>query len=399
MRDEVVAKYKLDLDAVAKELVWSVNVQHSQGVGLEGFSTVAGTYQASSTSTALDSSGISFADRITDGGFRLWLYDSNGNYQTDTTLVIDSDTTSIDDIVAAINAIDPAMISATTVDGTIQINGVNGYTFAFSDDTSNVLAALGVNAYFDGNSAGNMGVNDTIGLEKGFIAAARITNNVGDAVADSGNSTAGTGTIVTGGRYTGTADATYEIRISTGGAVGVAEFQWRKDGGAWSTAITATGASQLIDNGVSVTFMPGTYVLSDAYSMEVTANSSFYGDFTTGDNTNALAITELQYTSQQISQWTCDRIDGNTQGSITATIEEYYHSMLGSMGILSSSISRGRDFSEMMVNNLSQIRESVSGVSLDEEMAKLIQFQHAYTAATKLISVSDEMLTPLLELK
>lgn len=300
MRDEVVEKYKRDLDAVVKELAWSVNVQHSQGVGLESFSTITGTYQASSTSAAIDSSGISFADRINDGSFKLWFYDSNGNYVSDTTLTIDADVTSIDDMVTAIKAIDPAMISGTTVDGMLQINGVNGYTFAFSDDTSNVLAALGINTYFNSNGAGNLSINDTIGLNKGVIAAAKIANN---------------------------------------------------------------------------------------------------GDFTSGDNTNALSMTDIQYTSQQISQWTCDRADGNKEGTVNATIEEYFHSMLGSMGILSSSISRGREFSEMMMNNLSQIRESVSGVSLDEEMTNLIKFQHAYAAATKLIGVSDEMLTTLLELK
>ncbi len=42
-RDEVVGKYQLDLDALAKEFIWSVNQQHSQGAGLEGFSSVTGS--------------------------------------------------------------------------------------------------------------------------------------------------------------------------------------------------------------------------------------------------------------------------------------------------------------------------------------------------------------------
>ncbi|MBW2088231.1 MAG: flagellar hook-associated protein FlgK, partial [Deltaproteobacteria bacterium] len=33
LRDEIIAKYELDLDAMAKEFIWSVNQQHSQGVG------------------------------------------------------------------------------------------------------------------------------------------------------------------------------------------------------------------------------------------------------------------------------------------------------------------------------------------------------------------------------
>ena len=120
---------------------------------------------------------------------------------------------------------------------------------------------------------------------------------------------------------------------------------------------------------------------------------------TSGDNNNALAITDLQSASMSISQWTCDRINGNTQGSINSNIEDYYHSMVGSIGITSASVSRDRSFGEMMVNELTAIRDSISAVSLDEEMTNLIKFQHAYAAAAKLISVSDEMLSTLLELK
>jgi flagellar hook-associated protein 1 FlgK len=300
-RDEVVAKYQLDLDALAKEFVWSVNQQHSQGVGLEGFTSVTGSYQATDTGAALDLSGLSLADKIVDGDFRLCLYDSNGNYDSDATLTIDADLTSINDIVSAINAIDGGTnISATVVDGKLQISSANGYTFAFSDDSSNVLAALGVNTFFTGSDAAGMGVNDAIALNKNNIAAAQVSSD---------------------------------------------------------------------------------------------------GSIASGNNTNALAITDLQNTSLGISQWTCDRINGNIEGSFMSTIEDYYHSMVGSIGIASASVSRNRSFSELMVNELSNIRDSVSAVSLDEEMTNLIAYQHAYTAAAKLINVSDEMLKTLLDVK
>ena len=73
--------------------------------------------------------------------------------------------------------------------------------------------------------------------------------------------------------------------------------------------------------------------------------------------------------------------------------------MVGSIGIVSASASRDRSFSETMVNELNNIRDSISAVSLDEEMTNLIAYQHAYAAAAKLISTSDEMLNTLLELK
>ena len=406
MRDEIVAKYKLDLDALAKEFIWAVNQQHSQGVGLEAFSTVTGTYQASDTAAAIgtSASGLSFADKIVDGGFRLWLYNSNGDYVSDKTITIDADGTALDDgtagdIVTQISTMH-AEISASIADGKLKISTSNNYTFAFSDDTSNALAALGINTFFTGSTAGGIGVNDKIGADKNYIAAAQVINNVGPAVAGSSNT--GTGTIVTSGYYTGTADATYIIEILNTGIETTATFQWSNDGGVtWTGPIVATGLPQTIDQGVTITFMPGTYddATPDTFTIDVTADSTSYGAYASGDNTNALAITDLQYTSMDISRWTCDRIKGNTSGSVTSTIENYYHSMVGSIGIKASSIERSSAFNEVMVQKLSGVRDSISAVSLDEEMTNLIKFQYAYQAAAKLISVSDELLNTLLSVK
>jgi flagellar hook-associated protein 1 FlgK len=305
MRDEVVSKYQLDLDALAKEFIWSVNQQHSQGVGLGGFSSVTGRSVVSNNSEELGTidSGLAYYDKISDGSFNLWVYDSNGAVVGGAAnpITIDADVggTTLTDLRDEINTA-PNITASITTDGKLKIVADSGYTFAFSDDTSNVLAALGVNSFFTGSSSGNIGINDTIGLNKNNIAAARIDSD---------------------------------------------------------------------------------------------------GTMASGNNANALAVTDLQNSSLSISQWTCDRINGNTEGSTTATIENYYHSMVGSIGIASASVSRDKSFSQTMVNKISNLRESISGVSLDEELTNLIKYQHAYAAATKLISTSDEMLSTLLEVK
>ncbi len=304
IRDEVVGKYKLDLDALAKEFIWSVNQQHSQGVGLEGFGSVTGSNAVSDTGMGLGTadSGLDYYDKISDGSLNLWVYDANGDVVdgTATPITIDADTTTLADLRDDITNTVPNVTASITTDGKLKIDADPGYTFAFSDDTSNVLAALGINTYFTGSAAGNMGVNDVIGLNLNNIAAGQVGDD---------------------------------------------------------------------------------------------------GTIAAGSNVNALAVTDLQNTSMGFSQWTCDRINGNAEGSTTSTIDDYYHSMVGAIGITSASASRDKSFSQTMVNEISNIRDSISGVSLDEELTNLIKYQHAYAAATKLISTSDEMLNTLLQVK
>ena len=65
-------------------------------------------------------------------------------------------------------------------------------------------------------------------------------------------------------------------------------------------------------------------------------------------------------------------------------------------GLKSRTIGTDLEFNIQVNEQLSQMRDASSGVSLDEEMANLIKYQHAYSAAAKLITASDEMLRILL---
>ncbi|MBW2108088.1 MAG: flagellar hook-associated protein FlgK, partial [Deltaproteobacteria bacterium] len=182
MRDEIIAKYKLDLDALAKAFIWSVNQQHSQGVGLSGFSTVTGSYAASDATEELGTSdsGLNYYDEISDGTFNVWVYDSTGAVVggAPNVITVDADPggTTLTSLAAAINGISNITASVTSANK-LQVVAASGYTFAFSDDSSNVLAALGVNTFFTGSGAGDMNVSTTIGSNKDFIAAAHVDND------------------------------------------------------------------------------------------------------------------------------------------------------------------------------------------------------------------------------
>ena len=73
--------------------------------------------------------------------------------------------------------------------------------------------------------------------------------------------------------------------------------------------------------------------------------------------------------------------------------------MIGSMGVKAESIARNTEFAQVMVDKITEQRDSLSGVNLDEEMINLMKYQHAFTAAAKLIAVADEMLVSLLAVK
>ncbi|GAG00675.1 unnamed protein product, partial [marine sediment metagenome] len=134
--------------------------------------------------------------------------------------------------------------ASVTSENGLKFSPTSGYSFGFGDhnfDDNGLLAALGINTFFEGYSAGSIGANTQI-TNKDFIAAGEIINNVGLAVAATGNTS--TGSITTSGPYTDTTDATYTIVIQAGGT----QFTWKKDDGALSAAADiSVGSFQTID--------------------------------------------------------------------------------------------------------------------------------------------------------
>lgn len=96
-----------------------------------------------------------------------------------------------------------------------------------------------------------------------------------------------------------------------------------------------------------------------------------------GDGSNALDLAGLKHQT----------IDG-----LGTTFDDYYRSMIGVLGVDAQQAVRMKENQELLVSQLENNRQAVSGVSLDEEMINMIKFQHAYSAASRLITALDEML-------
>ncbi len=103
-----------------------------------------------------------------------------------------------------------------------------------------------------------------------------------------------------------------------------------------------------------------------------------------GDGQNALNISNLQNSLVFSS-------GGFTPGTGTSTFDDFYNSMVSGLGSGSRSSQTILKQQEGVMLQLNTQRESISGVSLDEEMINLIKFQQAYAASARMITVIEEM--------
>ncbi|WNV76477.1 flagellar hook-associated protein FlgK [Geodermatophilus sp. DSM 44513] len=73
-----------------------------------------------------------------------------------------------------------------------------------------------------------------------------------------------------------------------------------------------------------------------------------------------------------------------------------YRAMIVELGVQASVSSRNLEIQDVVTTNVDAARESVAGVNLDEEMSNMLQFQHAYSAAARMVSAVDEALDVLI---
>lgn len=102
----------------------------------------------------------------------------------------------------------------------------------------------------------------------------------------------------------------------------------------------------------------------------------------TGDNRAALDMAGIR---------TAKLLEGGSQ-----SIPEYYQALIARLGISTRTNSERLSVEQNFVNQFEARRQEVSGVSLDEEVTNLIQFQRAFEASARVITIADRMLETLL---
>lgn len=150
-----------------------------------------------------------------------------------------------------------------------------------------------------------------------------------------------------------------------------------------SHGLTSLGINTLFTGDKAYTLDVNAWVL-DNPDLVAAGQIDATGAHAVGDNRNALALAELE---------------DAPVGPDGLTFGEAYQRLVMSVGLEAQDAGDQETFYQGLVEQLSNMRDAVSGVSLDEELTNLVKFQRAYQAAARLVSVADELYQTLLAIK
>ncbi|KFE57818.1 flagellar hook-associated protein FlgK [Pseudomonas syringae] len=123
----------------------------------------------------------------------------------------------------------------------------------------------------------------------------------------------------------------------------------------------------------------GTPQANDTFSIGMTGAGS-------ADNRNATAAVALQ-TAKTV---------GVTNGGVGTSLSGAYGDLVSSVGTLASQAKSDVTATAAVVTQAKSARDSVSGVSLDEEAANLIKYQQYYTASSQIIKAAQSIFSTLI---
>jgi len=78
------------------------------------------------------------------------------------------------------------------------------------------------------------------------------------------------------------------------------------------------------------------------------------------------------------------------------SFDEYFSSTIANAGLKGEAASRALETEDLIMKDLETMKESISGVSIDEELAQMIKFQHGYSAASRFITEVTKMLDTII---
>jgi len=163
------------INTIAQNLIQAVNQIHASGQGTEGFGSVTSTNPVADPTVPLNSAAAQLTETPVNGSFVLHVTQANGT-STSTLVPVNLGTNGVpatlNSVAASLNAI--AGVTATINGGQLTIKSSNpSAKISFSQDSSGLLSALGINTFFSGNNASDIAVNSTLTTNPSLLAAAQ----------------------------------------------------------------------------------------------------------------------------------------------------------------------------------------------------------------------------------
>ena len=97
-----------------------------------------------------------------------------------------------------------------------------------------------------------------------------------------------------------------------------------------------------------------------------------------GDGTAALAVAQLRTRPVMIG--------------LASTFDSFFADRIASIGLKGEEAARSLETVNLVMKELTDMRESLSGVNIDEELTQMISYQHGYAAIARFVTTFDEML-------
>ncbi len=177
-RDNVLGSYLESFDNFAATLAFEFNKLYSQGQGIDGYTDITSSASVDDPDVALNKAGLKFTP--VSGSFQVLIRNKKDDITKTYDISIDlngldGNDTSLRSLAAQLDAIDGLSATVNLDNRLVLSSETSDIDFSFgienSSDESGVLAALGVNTFFTGSTAGDLNVNSL--LRTGSRAGAR----------------------------------------------------------------------------------------------------------------------------------------------------------------------------------------------------------------------------------
>lgn len=172
-RDTILGGFLSQLNDFSRTVINEFNKVYASGQGLTGFSSVASEQAVNNSQAALDQAGLSFTP--VNGSFQIKVRNQQTGLTTTKDIQVDlngiGDDTTLESLASQIDSIDGV---TATIDETrhLRISSDSSQTtFSFANDTSGVLASLGINTFFSGTGARDIGINQQLKGDPAKFAA------------------------------------------------------------------------------------------------------------------------------------------------------------------------------------------------------------------------------------